>query len=280
MTLLVRDEEDIIASNIDFHLSRGVDHFLVMDNRSQDATAHILRGYQDQGLVTYIFQPQDDYSQGVWVTQMAQRACREMNADWVINNDADEFWWPQSGSLKDVLAAIPGDAEAVRVERSNFIPVADRHGQSSAPAQSFAAAMTVRERQSFNALGHPLPPKLCHRGFPDVVVGQGNHDATLDGRQLVAISAPISILHYPVRTYDQLSNKIAKGGAAYQRNTVLPEEVGGTWRWLHALQTQGDLRATYDALALSEAEIAEGLASGRLLRDERLRDALAALAQT
>jgi hypothetical protein len=277
MTLLVRDEEDIIASNIDFHLSRGVDHVLAMDNRSTDATPQILMDYQAKGVLTYIFQPRDDYSQGMWVTQMARQACCELGADWVINNDADEFWWPLSGDLKDVFDTVPCDVEAVRVERTNFIPPAGGPGKD--PIQSFASAMTVRERQSLNTLGQPLPPKLCHRGLPDIVVEQGNHDATLDGRPLSAISAPLSILHYPVRTYDQFSNKIAKGGAAYQRNETLPAGVGGTWRRLHVLQAQGDLRATFDALVLSEAEIEDGLANGRLVRDERLRDALAALAQ-
>jgi hypothetical protein len=137
--------------------------------------------------------------------------------------------------------------------------------------------MTVRERQSFNALGQPLPPKLCHRGLAQVVVGQGNHDAYVQGRPLTATSAPLAILHYPVRSYDQFANKIAKGGAAYQRNTELPEGVGATWRRLHAELTRGELRAAFDAQTLSDAEIEDGLAQGRLIRDERLRDALAAL---
>lgn len=279
MTLLVRDEQDIIASHIDFHLSRGVDHFLVMDNRSEDATSQILLGYQAKGVVTYIFQPQDDYSQGAWVTQMARQAGRDMGADWVINSDADEFWWPLSGGLKDILAAVPDDMDAVRVERTNFIPPVTRQDSSSDLAPSFAAAMTVRERQSFNALGRPLPPKVCHRGLADVVVTQGNHDASLHGRPLATTSASLAILHYPVRSYDQLFNKIAKGGAAYQRNTTLPQEMGDAWRRLHAMQARGQLQSAYDALALSETEVAAGLASGQLVRDERLRDALAALAQ-
>jgi hypothetical protein len=29
MTLLVRDEEDILRENIDFHLKQGVDHFII-----------------------------------------------------------------------------------------------------------------------------------------------------------------------------------------------------------------------------------------------------------
>ena len=45
MTLLVRDEDDIIASNIDFHLNRGVDFIIAMDNLSVE------RGLQDGCLV-------------------------------------------------------------------------------------------------------------------------------------------------------------------------------------------------------------------------------------
>ncbi len=40
MTLLVRDEQDIIRENIEFHLAQGVNFFVVTDNKSVDATAH------------------------------------------------------------------------------------------------------------------------------------------------------------------------------------------------------------------------------------------------
>ena len=43
MTLLVRNEEDVIAENILFHHAQGVESFLVMDNLSTDATSAILR---------------------------------------------------------------------------------------------------------------------------------------------------------------------------------------------------------------------------------------------
>lgn len=43
MTLLVRNEQDIIAENIWFHHALGVDSFIVMDNLSTDATADIVK---------------------------------------------------------------------------------------------------------------------------------------------------------------------------------------------------------------------------------------------
>jgi hypothetical protein len=87
MTLLVRDEADIVAANIDFHLARGVDFIIAMDNLSADATAEILRRYERDGVLHYIHQTEDDYSQHRWVTDMARLACTEFAADWMINND-------------------------------------------------------------------------------------------------------------------------------------------------------------------------------------------------
>ena len=93
MTLLVRDADDVIGSNLQFHLHAGIDHFIVMDNLSTDGTREILRAHERQGLVTYIHQPDDTFAQARWVTAMARRAYDE-GADWVINNDADEVLVP------------------------------------------------------------------------------------------------------------------------------------------------------------------------------------------
>ena len=105
MTLLVRDEQDIVRENLDFHLAQGVDQVIVTDNGSEDATVEILREYEARGVVRLLFEPTDDYSQGRWVTRMARLAAAE-GADWVINNDADEFWWPRAGiAAVDLRAA-------------------------------------------------------------------------------------------------------------------------------------------------------------------------------
>ena len=170
MTLLVRDEEDILEENLDFHLSRGVDFFVVTDNLSVDGTPAILERYCRKGLVQVIKETADDYSQHKWVTRMARLAVNDYLADWVINNDADEFWWPENTqNLKDHLAAVPNDTMAITVERANFCALDETDGDTH-----FAERMMWRDTQAVNALGHTLPSKVCHRGLASITVAQGN----------------------------------------------------------------------------------------------------------
>jgi glycosyltransferase involved in cell wall biosynthesis len=263
MTLLVRDEEDIVADNLDFHLSQGVDEVIVTDNGSVDGTLEILRSYEARGLVRIIVEPTDDYSQGRWVTRMARLAATEHKADWVINNDADEFWWPREGTLRAVFEGVGDDVGAVVAHRTNFVP----RPEDDRP---YWERMTLRERESLNPVGKPLPPKLAHRAHPEIVVVQGNHrikgpdlGSQLDDRS-------IEILHFPMRSYAQFENKIVKGGRAYARNRELPEKTGRTWRRLYQTWEEGGLPAHYEANVVAEA------VRGDLIEDTRLRDYLQA----
>jgi glycosyltransferase involved in cell wall biosynthesis len=264
MTLLLRDEEDIVRENLEFHLAQGVDRVIVTDNGSTDRTLEILRAYEARGVVRLVLEPDDDYSQGRWVTRMARMAAAE-GADWVINNDADEFWWPRSGTLKSTLERLGDDIGVVVAHRSNFVPRPE-------DGRAFWERMTLRERQSLNPLGKPLPPKVAHRADPEITVVQGNH--RVEGADLGERldDGSIEILHFPMRTYAQFENKIAKGGRAYARNTELPQRTGRTWRRLYEVYQEGGLEAHYEEQIVAAAPDDEGLAE-----DVRLRDCLRAL---
>jgi glycosyltransferase involved in cell wall biosynthesis len=264
MTLLVRDEEDIVADNLDFHLAQGVDEVIVTDNGSVDGTLEILRAYEARGVVRIIVEPTDDYSQGRWVTRMARMAATEHKADWVINNDADEFWWPREGTLRTLFEGLGGDVGAVVGHRTNFVP----RPEDDRP---YWERMTLRERESLNPVGKPLPPKLAHRAHPEIVVVQGNHRIKGPDVGSEVDDGSIEILHFPMRSYAQFENKIVKGGRAYARNKELPEKTGRTWRRLYETWEQGGLPAHYEASVVAEA------ARQDLLEDTRLRDYLEAL---
>jgi len=264
MTLLVRDEEDILRDNLDFHLARGVDEVIVTDNGSEDSTLEILREYEARGVVRVLLEPTDDYSQWRWVTRMARLAATDHGADWVINNDADEFWWPSEGTLKSTFEGLGDGVGMLVAYRTNFVPRPEDGGP-------FWERMTLRERESLNPLGKPLPPKIAHRAHPEVTVEQGNHK--IEGVELGERrdDGSIDILHFPMRTYAQFENKIVKGGRAYLRNRELPQAKGRTWRRLYEVWEQGGLREHYDENVAGDA------ARDDLLEDTRLRDFLRAL---
>lgn len=267
MTLLVRDEADIVDAHIKYHLDQGVDMVIATDNRSEDGTTEILREHERQGHLEYIYEPADDYNQQKWVTRMARRAARKYAADWVINSDTDEFWWPLAGDLPECLAQIPPEIDVVPAPRVDFVPRPEGPGH-------VLERMTVREVQSTNAVGKPLLPKLAHRGHPDVVVGQGNHRIRKPQMTIFTEPSPLTILHFPLRSYAQFENKIVKGGAAYERNTERSQEAGRTWRHLYELWKEGELPMHYAARRMSDADVVAGLAAGDLVDDHRLVDHL------
>lgn len=229
MTLLVRDEEDVLEWNLRYHLSRGVDHFIVTDNLSVDGTADILHRFSRKGVVTCLSEPSDDYSQDVWVTRMAKIAQAEMRPDWIIHSDADEFWWPDGfRDLKGPLSSVSRDVQVVEVERHNFL------GPRKEGDGPFFTRIVHRQTRSVNSLGRPLPRKVAHRPLEDPWVHQGNHGISSCGQRVAGHPlGGMSILHFPARTARQLCNKIAKGGAAYERNTRLSPQTGDAWRAMY-----------------------------------------------
>lgn len=267
LTLLVRNEEDIIRENILYHLNMGVDEIIVTDNNSEDQTLEMLREFEKSGNLKIIIEKDDDYSQWKWVTRMARMAVDEMKADWVIHSDADEFWWPKEGKLDHVLNNIPLEYPVVSVPRFDFIPRPESDGP-------LFERMVYMDPNPLNHIGKPLPPKVCHRGLPGIVVGQGNHKL-LEPENLPVFRSPsLEILHFPMRSYEQFSKKIAMGGAAYDRNTTLSKNVAQGWRILYEEYKKGLLPDYYYSKVLSSEELQKEISVGKYIHDIRLKDFL------
>ena len=271
LTLLCRDEADILESMLRFHLAQGVDRIIATDNGSVDGSLEILQRFERRGQLTLLQETEQTHDQAVWVTRMARMAAA-MGADWVINSDADEFWWPQQGNLNSTLAQLPESVEGLLVERTNFLPPPREAGEQ----RPFHQHQTLRERLSRNSLGKPLPPKLIHRGDPEIVVTDGNHNALRHGRAIRSIrDAGIEILHVPIRSYAQLERKIRQGAEALQRNQRVDSRTGNSWRTIYANHLRlGTLPAYYDSLRPNPAAIAAQLIRGELVDDRRLQHAL------
>jgi hypothetical protein len=258
LTLLAKNEADVIDANVAYHLNAGIDIVVATDNGSTDGTVEILERYESEGVLQLIREPSRDFRQGEWVTRMARLAA-ERGADWVINADADEFWWPRAGNLKEALQRLPERYGVVHGLWRPFVPRPD-------DGAYFAERMTVRlsMQAAINDPTNPFRParKATHRAHPHVRVRDGNHD--VEGAPLVTLHGwyPLEVFHLPLRSRAQVESKYA----------------GGAHRGLRFVPDDERLDAAAGPLIVAEDELERGLAAGILVEDTRLRDALRMLA--
>lgn len=270
MTLRTRDHEDVVGAQLAYHLSAGVDFVIATDHLSRDGTRELLETFERAGLLTLIRKDEERYEPGVWVNDMARLAHERHGADWVIHADADEFWWPRGGDLKDVLGAVPARYGALFGIWRHFAPRPE-------DGTHFAERMTVRltAHGPWVSPEHPFHPNVnvAHRGTPHVSIRPGNHD--------VAIAAPvlrgwfpIEILHFPLRSLEQAEAKFA----AWGRAVAAPGDVGPHVAAAHEALRAGGFRERYERYVVRDAGVPPGLAAGTMALDTRLRDALRILA--
>lgn len=262
-TLIVRDEADIVGEHLRHHVEVGVDFVVAIDHRSTDGTTDILREHERAGRLHLIQEQGDVIKQQEWVTRMARLAATDFGADWVLNCDVDEFWWPRDGSLRDVLEAVPPRFGTIRGWGRHFVARPET-------GEQFYERMTVRRRPTAEP-GSPYRPgfKTAHRATPDVVVTRGNHNAFGRGLTPLREWKPCEVFHFPIRSQAQMERKFLRlvtslgdhPGSRHERDTARAIQVN----------TGADV---FSEFLVDDSALAAGLRDGTLEQDVRLRDAL------
>ena len=285
LTLKVRDEDDVLEDNLRYHVAQGVSSFVITDNGSTDATPEILARWADAGLAEVIREEGSDFRREGhhWITRMARHAASRHNADWVLNGDADELWWPIAGTIPETLAAIDDRYGTVVAPRSEFIARPDEGGTTW-------ERLTIRETQSL------LRPKVAHRGLDDVwVLHRGQHDVTAgrdaddvwqrlrapgrpilrpvrreggeetEDRLVWAPSWPMRIFHFPLRSYAQYRRRVEV--ALFHGQFA---QSASRARLLEAYES-GTLPELYHEMLAGAEALEAGLADGTYVTDERVK---------
>lgn len=219
MTLMVRDEADVIAAMLEHHLAQGVDLIIATDNGSVDGTREILAEYASHGVLELADHPTHDKNQRDIVTAMARRAAVDFGADWVLNADADEFFVPvdHSLSLREAFARISPTLGSFRASVVNLTgaPAKDGSGlrrltwRDERTEEVLAAEAGLRSQPTANAI---------HVGAAKVTVKQGNHHVSIPSLGQPAPEVAIEVLHLPWRSFSQFDRKVRAAGLAYAGN--------------------------------------------------------------
>jgi hypothetical protein len=233
MLMLVRDEIDIIGSNIDFHLRMGIEQFVVTDNGSVDGTRDILADFSRRlgKSMVIIDDAEPAHHQSVRVDRMIQVAKQKFRPRWIISSDADEFWYPANERYD---SEIDGRKNILNCYWHNFLP------RPNTPWQEFT---DVGEMPGYN--GKTSKVFCLARGL--IGLYAGNHESRSIPR-VSADSENIRVYHYPVRSYEQFERKVINGHRATLKAS-LDESVNWHWREYYHAWENGQLRQMYEELA-------------------------------
>jgi predicted O-methyltransferase YrrM len=300
--MFARDEEELVEENIRFHAEGGFDPIYVLNHGSVDRTGEILEGLAREGLVRLLRVEREYFSSvELLLQEVGVLARRESGAGWMAVVDADEFWVPRSGDVRDSLR---GEGPGFLVERFEMMPPRSLEGATGAPffegadlrALQVPAPVeldfpgAVREHSTRDAARswrrrHDIPAfpylprcttKVLVRTAGLQEVGLGAHMARHEHGDLEALPAEeLRIHHYAVRGMAQMRAKVAKHLQLLADRPDLPYYVNWHLRFLEHFFDEQELEE-YLLRAFPDPDAACRLeAAGALVRDGSVGEILA-----
>lgn len=212
---MVRDEADIITAVLDHLFAQGVDHVIVADNGSADATPRLLAEYAAADPRLHLaYDAEPAYFQAEKMSLLVHAAWRA-GADWIVPFDADEFWFAEGRTVKEYLTDLGGRLPEVGMARARWY-----HMVPTVPNP-----MNLRDA-TFVLDSTPVRPgKVAVRSHRFATVSVGNHGAQRVG----ALVDGLHIAHAIFRGPGQVARKVRQGTEAVLL-TNPGDDIAVTWR--------------------------------------------------
>jgi glycosyltransferase involved in cell wall biosynthesis len=226
---MVKNEQDVIEAFVRHNIGL-FDHLIVLDNGSVDDTRLILAklAAEFRNLVV-ADDEQFGYTQSEQMTRLLHESQAVFAADFVVPLDADEFL--DSADLNafyGALEQIPAGGFGL-IPWCTFVLSPDSVDSAACdPPRSMVWRRRVESPAYYKAI-----LRLDGSSPADLEIEQGNHAVrSTSGRTLPAVRlSGLRLLHYPVRSRDQLIAKSVVGWMAYLAKDADAVERGQGIHW-------------------------------------------------
>lgn len=292
MSILVRDEADIIEQNLRWHRQQGVDRFVVIDHGSTDGTGQLLQKLAQEMPMDVSRRTDPIAQQAVWTREMIRKARRDYRHMWHIANDADEFYLPPSGhTLKSYLASRM-DCPVLEVPRRNVIYAREdlaARGWRDAPMYESRVIEPAPDGMENPDVRLPLPfeyyatnAKVVFQPATLKHLTKGAHRAMMDP-PCEAVASALQILHFPFRDAAEFLTSAQRLGEAAEDDMARnpQKQLSHRYRrWLQMLRQGVAKNIILDEAMPDRARLDQDLASGLLTRLTLPSDLSAVLSAT
>ena len=217
VTVMVRDEVDIIAAMVEHHVAQGADLIIATDNGSVDGTTEILQRYADLGVLELhhdpVFRKQQDAVVTGWHGGPTRSTAPTGSSMPMPTSSGSRSTEP------DAAIGARGDPDVARRV----------HGPGHEPRRAAGDAgirrrpllwrdrRTPEQLQAVGIFAQPTDDAV-HRGDPDVKVAQGNHFVSLKSTGQPDPALALEVLHLPWRSWLQYERRVVNTGRSYEAN--------------------------------------------------------------
>jgi hypothetical protein len=200
------NEEDVIGQALAHLIGQGASAYL-LDDGSTDATAGIARTFLGNGLIGIEPLGKLESGSGTFclsrILRRKEELAESLDADWFINQDADEFRespWPHLSLSAAIELVDRLGWNAIDFEVLNFVPEAAAFRPGDDLAQRFSRYVPGAD---YDRLQVRCWKKTSDRA--DLASSAG-HDVSFAGRRVFPIRFPMR--HYPFRSESHAQRKV------------------------------------------------------------------------
>ena len=264
--MCVHDDSDILLSSMDWYLNNGVDGFGIVKHRITEESQEILSLYE-KDIVSELTVTEPAFNQEDWLYTLRQRVNEILSRSyqkelWHIHCDTDERWLNlrslrHCGSSAMVVNTYPW---------LNFLPYSVFHHSLDNAKHYEVFPRTMSE----SVTGYFSLSKVAIRGGVNAKTEKGNHKGwRIDDEGNPATTcwerAPITIEHYPVRSYWQFARKVkaAVSGLSFMKDDNDPRSCH--WqKWVQLLK-EDKLEETYKSMLSSPDNLEKFAKEGKVI---------------